>query len=99
MDELDGSYTKKVDFWTSGHYSKFVEPGAVMVVTEGGEGGDSGLEAVAFLNPDSSVVVVVHNNQWDGGQEVSVEVDGRRYRLPDMAQESLATYRFQGKQD
>ena len=76
-----------------------MEPGAVVLDTEGGEGGDSGLEAVAFLNPDSSVVVVVHNNKWDGSQAVGVEVYGRRYRLPDMAQESIATYRFQGKQE
>ena len=51
---------------------------------------------MAFLNSDSSVVMVVHNNKWDGSQAVGVEVYGRRYRLPDMAQESIATYRFRG---
>ena len=31
VDEGAGTYTKKIDFWTSGHYSKFVRRGAVRV--------------------------------------------------------------------
>ena len=44
---------------------------------------------------DGSIVVVAHNNVWDASQSVSVEVEGTVWRLPDMAQESMATYRFQ----
>jgi len=94
VDEGAGTYTKKIDFWTSGHYSKFVKPGAVVVDVTGGDGGGSGIEAVAFANPDNSVVVVAHNNKWDGSQAISVQVGGRNFRLPDMAQESMATYKF-----
>ena len=33
--------------------------GAVVVDVTGGDGGGSGIEAVAFVNPDNSVVVVI----------------------------------------
>ena len=33
VDEGAGTYTKKVDFWTSGHYSKFVKPGWNFMMT------------------------------------------------------------------
>ena len=39
--------------------------------------------------------MVAHNNVWDASQSLSVEVEGTVWRLPDMAQESIATYRFQ----
>ena len=47
---------------------------------------------------DGSIVVVAHNNVWDASQSVSVEVEGTVWRLPDMAQESMATYRFQASE-
>ena len=40
------------------------------------------------------MVVVAHNNVWDSSQSVSVEVEGTAWTL-DMAQESMASFRFQ----
>jgi glucosylceramidase len=53
-----GDFTKNVDYYTMGHISKFVLPGAVRI--------DSNtfmndLEDVAFKNPDGSKVLIVSN--------------------------------------
>ena len=40
--------------------------GAVLVDVTGGDGGESGIEAVAFVNKDDSVVVVNDDHNQDG---------------------------------
>lgn len=44
-------------FYYIGHFSRYVKPGAHRVASTGGEG----LDSVAFLNPDGSLVTVVMN--------------------------------------
>ncbi|WAM36356.1 glycoside hydrolase family 30 protein [Caldicellulosiruptor acetigenus] len=54
--------TKKViynvDYYTLGHISKFVKPGAVRIDSNTYQ---NDLENVAFLNPDKSVVLIISN--------------------------------------
>jgi glucosylceramidase len=45
-------------FYYIAHFSKYVQPGAHRIASNGGPGG---LEAIAFANPDGSLVVVVLN--------------------------------------
>jgi glucosylceramidase len=61
------------------HFSRYVEPGAKVVGTTGGD-------AVAFKNPNGSVVVVLHNSGAAqtmtvsiGGQKLQFSVPGRGF--------------------
>jgi len=85
------SFVKRVDYWTNGHYAKFVKPGAVRVASTE-QVGD--ITTVAYQNTDGSTVVVVGQNKWDGSQEVSLQINGRNYKFPALAQESMATFRL-----
>ncbi|HWG84145.1 MAG TPA: glycoside hydrolase family 30 beta sandwich domain-containing protein, partial [Deinococcales bacterium] len=53
-----GSVTYNVDYYSLGHVSKFVLPGALRVASTHQPGG---LESVAFRNPDGSRVAVILN--------------------------------------
>ncbi len=54
-----GAVTRNVEYYAIGHMSKFIRPGAFRVALSGS--GVSGLESAAFLNKDSSRVLVVLN--------------------------------------
>jgi hypothetical protein len=84
------SYT--IDFYTLGHFSRFVLPGAFCVYS----GNAAGIITAAFLNPDGSKALVAFNDsqtsiafsvQW-GGQSFS-------YTLPSYA---AATFTWAGTQ-
>jgi glucosylceramidase len=45
-------------FYYIGHFSRFVKPGARRIASEGGP---AGLESVAFVNPDGTLVIVALN--------------------------------------
>lgn len=55
------------------HFSQYVEPGAKRVATQGGQ-------AVAFKNPDGSIVTIVHNN-GGGAAQTTVAVGGKNYQF------------------
>ena len=85
------SYT--IDFYTLGHFSKFVLPGACRIYSANA----SGIISAAFLNPDGSKALVAFNDaqtsitfqvQW-GGQSFS-------YTLPSNAG---ATFTWTGTQN
>ena len=54
----DGTYTRNEEYYMIGHFSKFVNRGAVRVETESN---NQNLLITAFENTDGQIVVVVHN--------------------------------------
>jgi glucosylceramidase len=63
----DGSVTTNAEYYTIGHLSTFVRPGAVRVESTsfGTVGWNGQIMDVAFRNPDGSTVLVVHNENDD----------------------------------
>src|SRR6185436_3430590 len=63
----DGTVRTDAEFYTIGHLSKFVRPGAVRIASTsfGTTGWNGQIMDVAFRNPDGSTVVVVHNENDD----------------------------------
>jgi len=58
VNSSSGAVSYGVDFYTLGHFSKFVLPGAYRIYS----GNSVGIDSAAFLNPDSSKVVVAFND-------------------------------------
>lgn len=88
----DGSVRRDAEFFTIGHLSKFVKPGAVRVASTnyGTTGWNGRLTDVAFRNPDGSTALVVHNES-DDPRTFAVAVGDHHfeYELPGGA---LATF-------
>ncbi|GAA4588599.1 glucosylceramidase [Actinoplanes octamycinicus] len=88
----DGTVTTNAEYYTIGHLSKFVRPGAVRVASTsfGTTEWNGEIMDVAFRNPDGSTALVVHN-QNDEPRGFAVTVSGRtfEYTLPGGA---LATF-------
>lgn len=69
---IDGTtVTRNAEYYTIGHMSRFVKPGAVRLET--GNAGD--VHNVAFRNPDGTMVLVVHNT-GGGTQTFGVSWNG-----------------------
>ncbi|KAA0992242.1 glycoside hydrolase family 30 protein [Dyadobacter aurulentus] len=73
----DGSITKNVEYYTIAHMSKFVRPGAFRVQS-GKLSAASGLEHVAFVNPDDSNVLVILNQSGDN-KKFTVAMNGNQF--------------------
>ena len=88
----DGTVTTNAEYYTIGHLSKFVHPGAVRIASTnyGTTGWNGQLTDVAFTNPDHSTALLVHNEN-DAPRSFSVAVGGHSfdYTLPGGA---LATF-------
>lgn len=88
----DGSVTTNAEYYTIGHLSKFVKPGAVRIASTsfGTTGWNGQIMDVAFRNPDGSTALVVHNEN-DEPRSFAVSVGSRtfEYTLPGGA---LATF-------
>jgi glucosylceramidase len=89
--------TRNAEYYTLGHVTRFVRPGAVRIASTsfGGTGwGDTEIMDVAFRNPDGSIALLVLN---DNGAEQSfgVRAGGRSfsYTLPP---HSVATFTWGG---
>jgi glucosylceramidase len=63
----DGTVTTDAEYYTIGHLSKFVRPGAVRIgsTSYGTTGWNGQLMDAAFRNPDGSTALVVHNENDD----------------------------------
>jgi glucosylceramidase len=88
----DGSVTTNAEYYTIGHLSKFVKPGAVRIASTsfGTTGWNGQIMDVAFRNPDGSTALVVHNENDDPRSfAVSVGLRTFEYTLPGGA---LATF-------
>ncbi|MFJ9523633.1 discoidin domain-containing protein [Kitasatospora sp. NPDC101801] len=88
----DGTVTTDAEYYTIGHLSKFVKPGAVRIASTsfGTTGWNGQITDVAFRNPDGSTALVVHNEN-DAPRTFAVAVGDRtfEYTLPGGA---LATF-------
>jgi glucosylceramidase len=88
----DHTVTTNAEFYTIGHLSKFVKPGAVRIGSSnyGTTGWNGEITDVAFRNPDGSTALVVHNEN-DAARSFAVAVGGQsfEYTLPGGA---LATF-------
>jgi glucosylceramidase len=58
VNSATGVVTKDIEYYTLGHYSKFVESGATRIYSSN----NSSIVSVAFKNPDGSKALVVFNN-------------------------------------
>ncbi|MFE2914732.1 discoidin domain-containing protein [Kitasatospora indigofera] len=88
----DGTVTTDAEYYTIGHLSKFVKPGAVRIASTnfGTTGWNGRLTDVAFRNPDGSTALVVHNeNDEPRAFAVAVGEQTFEYTLPGGA---LATF-------
>jgi glucosylceramidase len=88
----DGSVSTDAEYYTIGHLSKFVKPGAVRIgsTSYGTTGWNGQLMSAAFRNPDGTTALVVHNEN-DDPRSFAVAVGDRtfEYELPGGA---IATY-------
>jgi glucosylceramidase len=88
----DGSVVTDAEYYTIGHLSKFVKPGARRIASTsfGTTGWNGQIMDAAFRNPDGSTALVVHN-QHDDPRSFAVNVGDRtfEYTLPGGA---LATF-------
>ncbi len=92
VNSTTGAVTKDVEYYTLGHYSKYVLPGARRVYSSN----NPEIVSAAFINPDNSKALIAFNNssttqsfnvQW-GTQSFS-------YTLPSLA---AATFTWSGTQ-
>ncbi len=78
----DGTVTRNAEYYTLGHLARFVQPGAVRVASSSyGSTGWNGLPmSAAFVNPDGSTALVVHN-EYDDPRAIAISVGDRPPRL------------------
>jgi glucosylceramidase len=88
----DGTVSTDAEYYTIGHLSKFVKPGAVRIgsTSYGTTGWNGQLMSAAFRNPDGTTALLVHNEN-DEPRSFAVAVGDRsfEYELPGG---SIATY-------
>src|SRR3984893_3192804 len=72
--------TTDAEYYTLGHLSRFVKPGAVRIASTsfGTIGWNGQIMDVAFRNPDGSTALVVHNEN-DASRSFAVRVGGRSF--------------------
>jgi glucosylceramidase len=89
IDSRDGRVTRNEDYYAFAQASRFVRPGAHRVSSEGGP---AGVDHVAFVNPDGSLVLVAVNaNPRRASILVSQAGHAFAYILPAT---SVATFRW-----
>lgn len=97
IDETAHTATLRTEYYQLGQVSSFVQPGARRIdspsfVTYGVNGSNietvsSGLDDVAFLNPDGTKVLIAYNTDQSAPISFAVESDGRyfTYTIPAQA--------------
>ncbi len=58
VNSKTGAVTKDIEYYTIGHYSKYVLPGAQRIYSSNA----NGVVSVAFMNPDGSKALIAFNN-------------------------------------
>ena len=83
----DETITKNEEYYSIGHFSKFVVPNAKRVLVESSY---EDIIATGFLNPDGSIVVVLHNNSFEM-IDLTLNIDGLlgNYIIPSSSTVSL----------
>jgi glucosylceramidase len=70
-----GNLTLTPAYYVYRHFSQFVDPGATVVGTSGGD-------AVAFKNPDGSLVAVLHSTTANNNYVVSIGGKNLQFSMP-----------------
>jgi glucosylceramidase len=92
VNSQTGAITYFIDYYTLGHFSRFVLPGAVRVYSSNG----AGIVTAAFLNPDQSKALVAFN---DTNASQTFQVQWGVYSVPyTLAPLSGATFTWSGTQ-
>jgi len=83
IDPKTGKVTRNIEYYAFGHASRFVQQGARRIDSEGGEGKKTGLDHVAFTNPDGGTALIVSNSAAER-RRFTVQAPGQRfsYELP-----------------
>jgi glucosylceramidase len=82
VNETTGAVTKDIDYYTLGHFSKFVRRGAVHVYSSNAPG----LISAAFVNPDGSKALIVYNDTTASSAfQVAWRGQSLTYTLPGLA--------------
>jgi glucosylceramidase len=90
VNSQTGAVTKDIEFYTLGHYSKYVLPGAVRVYSSN----TPYLASVAFVNPDGSTALIAYNGSATGQTfQVQWGTQSFNYTLPGV---SAATFTWSG---
>jgi len=74
VNEASGAVNYEIDYYTLGHFSKFVQPGAYRVYSSNA----AGFVSAAFKNPDGSKALVVYND-ITADQSVQVAWGGQSF--------------------
>ncbi|TDW89633.1 glucosylceramidase [Kribbella pratensis] len=88
----DGTVSTDAEYYTIGHLSKFVKPGAVRIgsTSYGTTGWNGQLMSAAFRNPDGTTALVVHNEN-DAPRSFAVAVGDKSFEY-ELSGGSIATY-------
>jgi glucosylceramidase len=93
VNNQTGAVTKDIEYYTLGHYSKYVLPGATRIYSSNA----NGIVSAAFTNPDDSKALIAYNNT---GAAVTFQVQwgahSFTYTLPRYA---AATFTWSGTQN
>ena len=92
VNSKSGAVTKDVEYYTLGHYSKYVLPGAMRIYSSNA----NGIVSVAFENPDGSKALIAFNNSV-ASEPIKVQWGTQTfaYTLPSLA---AATFTWLGTQ-
>jgi glucosylceramidase len=92
VNSTTGAVTYEIDYYTLGHFSKYVLPGATRIYSSNA----TGMVSAAFLNPDGSKALVAFNDtNADKTFQVAWGTQSFRYTLPPF---SGATFTWSGTQ-
>src|SRR5271157_6189792 len=92
VNSASGAVTYEIDYYTLGHFSKFVLPGAYHVYSSNA----TGIVSAAFVNPDNSKALVVYNDSSATKTfQVRWGTQSFTYTLPALA---AATFTWSGTQ-
>jgi len=92
VNEASGEVSYEIDYYTLGHFSKFVQPGANRVYSSNA----AGFVSAAFKNPDGSKVLVIYNDTT-ADQSVQIAWGGQSFTYPVQGL-SGATFTWSGAQ-
>lgn len=95
IDEESGVAQKTVDYYSLGHFSKFVMSGAQRIFSS--EVRNEGVENMAFRNPDGTVVIVLVNEDAIM-KSVEIQLSGRAFAV-ELPGRSVTTGVFRLKND
>ena len=86
----DGGFRKEAEYYSLGHFSKFVFPGANRTDSENFS--DRSLETAAYLNVDGSVVAIVLNTHDKRSRSFCLKLYGKTYQYKNLPLQSVVTF-------